>query len=72
MDAKFWMGIRRRQPRRRNNKSWENRRMSMIVIANSVIMTNIAITRKVATAKNVVIMRKVGFTTAMVGEQENK
>ena len=42
------------------------------MIRNSVIMTNIAIARKVATTKNVVILRKVGFTTVMVGKQENK
>ena len=42
------------------------------MIRNSVIMINIAIMRKVVTTKNVVIVRKVGFTTAMVGKQENE
>ena len=50
----------------------ENQRKTMSMIRNSVIMTNIAIARKVVTTKNVAILRKVGFTTAMVGKQENK
>ena len=46
--------------------------MTVSVIRNSVIMTNIAIARKVVTTKNVAILRKVGFTTVGVGKQENK
>ena len=50
----------------------ENQRKTMSAIRNCVIMIKIALTRKVATTKNVAIMRKVGFTTAMVGNQEGE
>ena len=44
----------------------------MSAIRNCVIMIKIVLTRKVITAKNVAIMTKVSFTTAMVGRQENE